>query len=55
MGADDMLEFREKGTRGRWLLPVDDAFRFAVRRRALIEQLAKARDKKTAKQARKRK
>lgn len=50
MGADDMLEFREKGTRSHWFLPVDEAFKFAVRRKAVCEQLVKARAKKEAKE-----
>ena len=45
MGGDDMIEFREKGTRQRWLLPVDTAFRAAIQRAAFTARMAKAQAK----------
>lgn len=54
MGGDDMLEFREKGSRARFLLSVEDAFRSAVKRKALSELLEKARKVKERKAARRR-
>jgi hypothetical protein len=41
----DVLEFREHGRRGRWLLAIDSAFRFAVR----LAADAKRRERKAAK------
>ena len=38
----DLLEFRELGRRGRWHLPVDAAFRYAIR----LAALAQARERK---------
>lgn len=37
MMPGDVLEFREIGRRGRWTLPIDNAFRYAVRMQALAD------------------
>lgn len=42
----DVLEFREKGRRGRWLLAIDTAFKQAVRLQALAELAERRRKKK---------
>lgn len=41
----DVLEFREKGGRHRWLLAIDTAFKYAVRLHALKEAGEKGRKK----------
>ncbi len=45
VSGEDMLEFREAGTRLRILLPVDKAFKHAVVRQAFIDRMDKAREK----------
>lgn len=40
-GNEDLIEFRAKGHRMRWLLPADAAFRTAVRNKALAERAEK--------------
>jgi hypothetical protein len=42
----DVLEFREHGRRGRWLLAVDTAFKYAVRLQAMRDAAEKAKAKK---------
>lgn len=37
LAPGDLLEFRESGRRTSWQLPIDSAFRYAVRLRALSE------------------
>lgn len=51
----DVLEFREKGGRNRWLLAIDTAFRYAVRLHALKEAGEKGRKKIERKRQRARK
>lgn len=41
----DLLEFREKGRRARFLLPIDVAFRSAIRRHAFVEMAEKRRNR----------
>jgi hypothetical protein len=53
IGGESFIEFREKGTRKKWLLSVEGGFRQAVRNEALRELLVKANKKRAAKQARK--
>lgn len=37
----DYLEFRELGRRGRWQLPIDDAFRIALRSKIEADRRAR--------------
>ena len=37
----DLIEFRERGRRCRWRLPIESAFRYAVRRQAFAEMTAR--------------
>lgn len=46
MLVGDVLEFREKGKRGRWSIPIDAAFRFAVTCQAEKERRDKGAGKK---------
>lgn len=43
--ANDVLSFRELGRRTHWQLPIDSAFRYAVRLSALAEAAARRRCK----------
>lgn len=45
----DMIEIREKGTRKRWVLPIDAAFSLAVKMEVAAEKKAKAEAKKAKK------
>lgn len=47
----DVIEFREHGRRGRFTLPIDAAFRYAVRLNSLNEARIKAAKKKKNKYA----
>jgi len=49
MDDEDFFEFREKGTRARFHLPVADVFRKAVHRAALSQILERARKAKEQK------
>ena len=42
----DVLEFREHGRRGRWLLAIDTAFKYAVRLKAFHDAAEKRLAKK---------
>jgi hypothetical protein len=52
LARNDTLIFREHQRRESWAIAVEDAFRYAVRCRALAAQLAKARGRKAARAAR---
>lgn len=45
----DLIEIREKGTRKRWVLPVDAAFSLAVKMEVAAQKKAKAEAKKAKK------
>lgn len=42
----DVLEFREKGRRGRYTIPIDVVFRQAVKRKAFLENMEKGKHRK---------
>lgn len=42
----DVLEFREHGRRGRWLLAIDSAFKYAVRIKAVLDVNLSAKERK---------
>lgn len=42
----DFIEFREAGRRGKFMIPIEGAFRFAVRCHALQQSAEKARKRK---------
>lgn len=54
LNGQDYIEFRHKGTRSRWLLSVEGAFRTAVHNTALRARLEKARAKKAEKEFKRR-
>ncbi len=46
MITGDVLEFREHGRRGRWLLAIDTAFKYAVRLKSFHDDAEKRMAKK---------
>jgi len=48
LAVGDIIEFREAGRRAKWALPINTAFKYAVRLKAFTDAAEKRRGAKTA-------